>query len=295
MTVAIACEFQDGVLFCADTKITTGQEKAHESKIYSHTWGSEIKNGVTVFAVSGNADYAAAAIEKCERAIGRQNFLETSLDEMQDAIELVLSGFYQIHVFPHPDRSQVEFFLLIGLWLSGETRILATHGTTLRVVQGYDCVGSGGYLARYWLQEALGPSNKFHPEDLTLPEASLIIEHAIKSAVEYDDFCGGEIEFMGMRRTGEINEIGDLRECAYLGDFPDSLRSASWKLLRRLAKSEGITEQEIAVDGFCDAVRELHKPVVSSLKLFERMKELRNAAFSGEDSSSDLQESEDES
>ena len=37
MAVAIACAFQEGVMFCADTKITTGQQKSHESKIQSST------------------------------------------------------------------------------------------------------------------------------------------------------------------------------------------------------------------------------------------------------------------
>lgn len=280
MTVAIACAFQDGVLFCADTKITTGQEKAHESKIYTHQWGYEIKNCVTVFTLAGAVHHASAAIEKCERAIAKLDFDRTSLSEMQDAIEVALADFYQRHIFPNPNRSEVGFDLLIGLWLNGETRTLSTEGTALKTVYGYDCVGSGGYLARYWLQEALGPSNRFQSETLTLPEASLIIEHAINSAVEYDDFCGGEVEFMGMRSTGEINEIGDLREGAYLSDFPEQLRSATWGLLRRLAKTNEIFEQEIAVDEFCDTVRELHKPVVSFLKEFVRLKAARDAAFS---------------
>src|SRR5438552_18546096 len=81
VTVAIACTFQDGVLFCTDTKITTGQQKAHESKIYAHRWGSETENGVSVFTVSGDATYAAMAIGKCERAIAGLDFAHTSLDE----------------------------------------------------------------------------------------------------------------------------------------------------------------------------------------------------------------------
>ncbi len=173
VTVAIACAFQDGVLFCADTKITTGQQKAHESKIYPSDYGEPYKNGIAVFIVAGDTDYAAAAIEKCERAIAKLDFSSTSLGEIQNSIEAVLVDFYQTHIFPHPDRLLVGFDLLIGLWLNHEIRVLATRDTALRIVRGYECVGAGGYLARYWLREAFGAESQFKPEHLTLEEASI--------------------------------------------------------------------------------------------------------------------------
>ena len=279
MTVAIACAFQDGVLFCADTKITTGQQKTHESKIYVHRWGSESENGVSVFTVSGEATYAAMAIRKCERAIAELDFAATSLDEIQDEIEAVLASFYQMHIFPHPDREDVNFDLLIGLWLNGETRILANDDTALRLVRGYECVGSGGYLARYWLRQALGSENQFMPERLTLAEASLALEYAISHAAEYDEFCGfesgepyyGEPEFMGMKHDGQI---GDVRKHAYMYDFPEQLHSETWVLLKRLAKSQSIPDVESAVDEFCERVRGLHKPIVRFMEECKRVQDI---------------------
>lgn len=269
MTVAIPCAFQDGVLFCADTKITTEREKSHESKIHVCSFERETGNGLTVFTLSGDVAYATSAIEKCERAIAKLDFSRTSLDEIQDAIETALVGFYQMHVFPHPDRLGVGFDLLIGVWLNGKTRILSSFDTALRIVNGYDCVGAGGYLARYWLRQALGPESRFKPEDLTLKEATFVVECAINNVVEYDESCdydeqspisSGEAEYMGITHNGEI---GDLRQHAYLGDFPKKLQSESWGLLRRLAKAEDVIESEIAVDDFCATVRTLHEPVVS--------------------------------
>lgn len=169
-------------------------------------------------------------------------------------------------MFPRPDPYDVRFHLLIGLWLNGEARTLSSVDTVLKPVRGYECVGEGGYIARYWLQELLGPANRFEPDNLTLEEVSLITEHAIESAAEYVESCGGEIEFIGMRNDGEVNEIGDIREGAYLGAFPAGLRTATWALLRRLAKCRDEVEQEIAVDDFCEEVRALHKPVTGFLK-----------------------------
>jgi hypothetical protein len=270
VTIVIACAFRDGVLFCADNKITTGQEKSFESKIYARQWG-ENNNCVTVFTASGNTDYATAAIEKCERVIAGVNFSKTSLNEIQDRIEGTLATFYHMHLFPNPDKNSMDLSFLIGLWLNGETRILASTDATLRRVNGYECVGSGGYLARYWLRQALGSETAFDPNSLSVEEASLILEHAIDSAVEYDEACGyegfgGEAEYTGMMRDGSI---GDIRGNTYLFKFPAELRTASWELLRRLAISKRSNEIELVVERFCDEIREMGRDIAETYRELE--------------------------
>lgn len=208
----------------------TGNEKRNDSKMYAREWGAD-HNGVTVFTLAGDVDYAAAAIEKCEQGIGRLNFQSTSLDEMQGVIEHVLAGFYQMHVYPHPARHEVAFNLLIGLRFNDAMRTLVSKETAVRRVYGYECVGAGGYLARYCLREALGTESEFNPDDLTLQEASLIVEQAINRAVEYDESCGynekpfrifPEAEYVGITLDGEL---GDIRRHTVLYDFPKSCDS----------------------------------------------------------------------
>jgi 20S proteasome alpha/beta subunit len=278
VTVAIACPFDDGVLFCADTKISTGYDKRNQSKILFRQWGRQ-SNGVSVFAMAGSLPYATAAAERCERALDAVDFTSTSLDAMQETIDAALNQYYQSHIFPHPDRytSAVAFDLLIGLWLNGHTRILVTQHTALTEVHSYECVGSGGYLARYILRQALGQESSFDPSKLTLPEATLIMEHAINSAVEYDEACGynaegvyvGEGEFVGMMRDGQT---GDIREPTFLVSFPEELQSESWNLLRRMARFQNPAEQEIAIEEFCDRIRKLYEPVrlfTEGMQVFE--------------------------
>jgi len=281
VTVAIACAFQDGVLFCADTKITTGQQKAHESKIYIWPRDQPFNNRCAIFIVAGDTDYAAAAIEKCERAIAKLDFSSTSLGEFQDSIEAVLVDFYQTHIFPHPDRLLVGFDLLIGLWLNHEIRVLATRDTALRIVHGYECVGAGGYLARFWLREALGAESQFKPEHLTLEEASLVVEHAINNAVEYDESCGydsaepyatGEAEYIGLKTNGDV---GPIQEHAHLRSFPKQLQSATWRLLKVLAKAKSVSESENAVEEFCETVQRAHEPLMEFQVSLDQLTESR--------------------
>jgi 20S proteasome alpha/beta subunit len=99
MTIAIGFQFNDGVLFCADTKITT-DVKTNESKIVYCGYG---KNNacVSVFALAGSLPYARAAIEKCENAVALLDFTDytnTTLDRVQNAIESALTRFYRRHV-----------------------------------------------------------------------------------------------------------------------------------------------------------------------------------------------------
>jgi 20S proteasome alpha/beta subunit len=278
VTVAIVCPFEDGVLFCADTKISTGYEKRNQSKILFRQWGDK-HNAVSVFALSGSLPYATAAAEHCERKIAEIDFANTSLDAIQGTIDAALNDYYQSHVFPHPDRytGAVAFDLLMGLWLNGNTRILVTQQTALTKVHGYECVGSGGYLARYVLRQALGSEIQFKPDKLSLVEATVILEHAINSAVEYDEACDvekdgpfwQEAEYVGMMRDGET---GDIRERHLLGRFPEELQKESWGLIRRLARNDGNpNEQEIAIEEFCDAVQKLHEPTIEFVRSLDTL------------------------
>src|SRR5258707_11713265 len=116
MTIAIGFEFQDGVLFCADTKITT-DVKTNESKIVSCWYGKSGQSSacVSVFTLAGSLPYARAAIEECEHAIDALDFTDAttvSLDRIQNAIRSALTKFYRRHVYPQGDN-RPDFQLLI--------------------------------------------------------------------------------------------------------------------------------------------------------------------------------------
>src|SRR5258707_1000009 len=67
VTIAACLKFDDGVLFCADTKITT-DVKTNQTKIFANAYGGD-SYCATVFVVAGSVPYAKAAVIECENRI----------------------------------------------------------------------------------------------------------------------------------------------------------------------------------------------------------------------------------
>jgi len=255
MTIAACFEFDDGILFCADTKITS-DVKTNQSKIFARVYPDNYC--ATTFVLTGIVPYAKAAIEKCERRIAKLDSLTVSIDQVQDEIESTLVDFYEKHVFPRPDKEKVSFDLLGGIWLRGETRMFVSSETTVSTVQDYECLGSGAYLARYWIRQFFA-SDPAQPRR-TLEDVALISAYALKSAMDYDEYCGGQAEFLIMRNNGEFGKEVDsavpLNTCE---EWPDRFQKAMWKMMRKLIHTENEVDACSIMEDFQDEIRKLGK------------------------------------
>lgn len=259
MTVAAAFKFDGGVLFCADTKITTGV-KTDESKISTHIY----KNGkcATVFVFSGIVSYAHMAIRRCEEAIEKLPIAEMSMESIERVVEATLAQFYQTHIFPNPEP--IPLNLLVGVWFKGETRLFSTEETTLNLVDHYECLGSGGYLMRYWIRQFLGarpnlpteqPNVVQAPGLPSLQQAGFFAACGLKSVMEYDEYCGGEAEFLIMKDEG--GELGDhVSTQIHPGDhFPFQLQESMWRMLGKLADIDNPGDADCVIKEFLEEVR----------------------------------------
>jgi len=257
VTIATGFTFDDGLLFCADTKITT-DVKTNESKLSYLDYGSG--QCATTFAVAASdLDFARYAIEDCQEAVERIRFADegVSIETVRKAIQSALAKFYKEHIFPRPDRSaDADFDLLIGIWLRGETRMFVSHETIVSAVEGYECVGTGAYLAKYWIRKFLAANRG----PMSLEDAALIATYAVKSALEYDESCGGEAEVLIMRANGDM---GNHYETAvYPGDeLPEKLQSEMWRLLRDLAHVTDNMEVETSrlLEDYFERIRKINR------------------------------------
>ncbi|MGO9434379.1 MAG: hypothetical protein ACLP00_08790 [Terracidiphilus sp.] len=202
MTVAAGFLFDEGLLFCVDTKVTTGI-KTNESKLlyYRHDNGK----CATVFAISSaDLNFPRAAAESCRAAVDKINFDDASIESVRKAIQSALAKFYKEHIFPHPDRAsgEVYFEMLVGIWLNNETRLFVSHETLLNPVEDCECLGSGAYLAKYLIRQ-------YHYDRgrNTLADAGLIASLAVEAAIGYDEGCGGEPEMLILHDSGQIDAI----------------------------------------------------------------------------------------
>lgn len=252
VTIAAGFKFDQGILFCADTKITT-DIKTDESKISALRYPGG--NCTTVFTFAGCVPYARMLVRRCEERITGLTSLHgvpLSMKTVEDNIEDCLVEFYQTHVYPHPDPDSVAPELLIGIWLKGETRLLTAVETTLNLVSDYECCGTGAYLARYWVRQFYNAHRHQQLQDLpSASQTALIANCALSSVMEYDESCGGRAEFQvlgidGLTGPPEINHS--------LTRFPPRLLSAMWRMLGNLVDGAFI---EPTINNFIREVRAL--------------------------------------
>lgn len=256
MTIAACFEFDEGILFCADTKITTDM-KTNQTKIFARIYPGEGGNCATVFALAGVVSYARAAIEDCESRISGLDFLRVSMEDIRKEIAAALVDFYQEHMYPNPEMDSYKFELLAGVWLRGETRLFKSENTVVLPVSYYECIGSGAYLAKYWIRQFFASEKKGpHRESRAIEDIALISAYALSSAMEYDEFCGGEAEFLVMKTNGEIG-FGVNASIYPCEELPADFQRALWPMLRKLARAADRLEADAAIEDFVEEVRRI--------------------------------------
>jgi 20S proteasome alpha/beta subunit len=248
VTVAIGFECADGLLLCADTKVS-GPVKANESKIEQFV--SDDRHCSLIFGItSDDIHFPRSAIVRCWEYVKQLDFLKSSMEQVHQAAEFSLAEFYQ-----HPDHSPetVYFELLVGIWLRGETRLYQSHETVLNPVDGgFSCLGAGGYLARYLIRQYL----KANPAAKTIDEMAVIGSYAVQSAIDFDDRCGGEVEIALIRKTGKMDSSSPA--AIYPGDrLIERVQNEAWKMFHDLAEMKDGLEPRTAhrIEEFCAEIK----------------------------------------
>jgi len=269
MTVAAGFVFDEGFLFCVDTKIT-GAIKTNESKLIHYRYA----NGAcaTTFAISSDdLNFPRAACEACYEAVNRVDFSSATIESIRKVIQSTLGKFYKEHIFPHPDRSPGSLYLemLVGVWFKHETRVFLSHETLLNPVTEYECIGSGAYLAKYLIRQ-YQEASKDKDNLLDLQDVALIASIAVEAAIDYDEGCGGEAEMLIVKNEGDVNLTVD--SVLYPGvHFSKPLQQLGWRLLHHLAhikNNKKEVESELTLEKYFDAVRKAHESQKWTFKMF---------------------------
>ena len=152
VTIAAGFICEDGLLLCADTKITTSV-KTNESKMVHHV-SDDRQCSLTFVMSSDDLNFPRAAIQSCWEYASGMDFASATMESVRNVVQFPLAEFYRDHIYAHPDRSPTLVFqqLLVGIWLRGETALFRPHETLLIPVEDYECIGSGAYLAKYLMR-----------------------------------------------------------------------------------------------------------------------------------------------
>jgi 20S proteasome alpha/beta subunit len=201
VTIAIGLMHEDGILICADTRLTSAS-KTDESKIkgfvFPHAGDSK-----AIFAFSGNVPIARMTIDDFRRALKKIPKDDMKLEVMVEAIRAVLLDTYQMHIHPNPDRGSGEYDIafIIALWshIDG-LGAYSTSGTAVTRFHYSECVGSGSYLADYLLSPHI--SLFLASEDWMTRVAC----HVLKEVKAHDSQCGGSTDVVSISNEGKVGQ-----------------------------------------------------------------------------------------
>jgi len=252
MSIAIGYAYDQGVVFCADTKIST-DIKTNESKIAFYA--SDDGQACLTFAMAGNdMDYARSSAAACWEMVQKLDFKTATLEIVQQAVQFALGDFYESKILDHPDRlsGALDYKLLVGIWLRGETRLYINREVLLTPVQDYECIGTGSYLANYLIRQY----RQANPGTATLADATLIASLAVEAAIEHDPHCGGESEILVVRNDGDMSNA--YPTAAYPGPMVGGLQKETWKLLHDLAHADLKAAAAAKLEEYFERVRKLN-------------------------------------
>jgi 20S proteasome alpha/beta subunit len=241
VSIGVAFVYDQGIVFCADTKISAAV-KGNESKIRFHL--SKDSLCAMTFGMAGtDSIFLKAAVEACWERVKKMDFSTATMETVKNTAEFALAEFYRDHIYTHPDRApgQLYFELLVGVWLQGKTRLFLLHETVLEPVDSYACIGAGSYLAKYLVQQYM----RANPGPILLEDATLMASFMVESAIDYDETCGGEPDILIVRNDGDVNNA--YSTVIYPNRMIGDLQQEMWKLLHDLAHAgQGNLREESA-------------------------------------------------
>lgn len=241
MTIGIGFSCEDGILLCADTKITTNI-KTNESKLV-HYSSADFQCSLTFVLSGDDVNFPKAAALACWEFVKNLNFssIDTTMGSVRNAAQFALAEFHRDHIFNHPDRNPGAPFMrmLLGIRLHRQTALFESYETLLTPIDGYECIGTGSVIGKYLVRQYLKANGG--PE--TLAEAALLASCAVEAAMEYDEYCGGQAEMIFVKRDGVIDSI---TESVLYPSYSllKSLQINAWKLMRQFAATD-ISNSEI--------------------------------------------------
>jgi hypothetical protein len=260
VTVAVGIPYDEGIVFCADTKVIN-TIKGNESKLPFYSFDSG--RCALLFAISSDdVNFPKSAISRCVEMVEKMDFSTITMEAVRNTAEFALAEFYRDHIYTHPDRGSGQIFMqmLMGIWLRNQTKLYVLHETVLMPVEEYECLGAGEYLSKYLIKQY----KRANPEPFTLADAALMATLCVEETIDYDEKCGGEAEIVIMRNDGEISNAH--RTAVYPNySLHGACRRDTWRLLHGLAEAQmnGHANRDAPglVDGFCESIRQFEAEV----------------------------------
>lgn len=275
MTIAAGFACNDGVLLCADTKVSTDVQTQESKLAFYRSDDAQLAMAFAMTAV--DLDFSRSSADRCWASTEQCLSPSSTIENIRQAAEFSLADFYREEIFPHPDRlpNQPFFQFLIAVWLRGKTDLFVSKETMLSAPQHpWECLGSGGYLGRNIIRQYIAANG--NPDALN--EAALVASCAVESAIEYDENCGGEAEMILLCNDGRVESVTDSVIFPGYG-FLKAMGRRDWKLMKTLADpnlSDG--DLDFALTEHFEKIRQ---EALSGKQMIDGIREAKGKSASG--------------
>jgi 20S proteasome alpha/beta subunit len=212
MTIAAAIRCSDGIIFCADTELSSPDSKSNKQKIF--TWEHSL-----CMTGAGDYDMLRMAFDKmCEiYTLG----VPPNASFARQTAETVVTDLYKDHFFCYestdPERPS-GLSLIVGTRCGDGTLALIKTNATRAFMGGYyESCGSGQALFEYWAEY-------FYRDNLSAEVMSYLALFMLREAKKHGLFCGGTSQVFRMESTVKQLVISRVfYESDLLVGFPDSI------------------------------------------------------------------------
>lgn len=263
LTIATGFRCSDGVLLCADTEHTLGDQLKFSSSKISVI---DAKGLMVAIAGAGDAAFIRMAFEK---AVDRVLACD-EIESIKGAIEETILDIHDKHIRLYPGEQKPYFDLLVAAWTEKERRATLLRTSSTAIVDGglYECIGMETGLAHYLI-------DKLYRAGISTKYAAFLAVNVLQQTKKYTPYCGGASHIMILDNDGHLamETTGDVvdRE-QYFHDYDSVTRDILFECADLdLADDEFKKRLSLHIDGLI-ALRKQQKANQETHNFWEKMR-----------------------
>jgi 20S proteasome alpha/beta subunit len=214
VTIAAAIKCSDGMVFCADTDNTIGDDaKCQRTKLFTFEQS-------LVVTGAGDVPLIKMTFDKiCEDF--SDGGVPITPNNARQAIEKVVLSVHTEHIFSFYQATELgrpSFSLIAGVRCSnGVLALIKTDNTSAHLCGAYEATGAGQPLFEYW-------ARYFYRDNLDMDVMSYLALFMLREAKSSSTFCGGSSQVLKFPTdASDVKRATLYSESDLLVGFPDTV------------------------------------------------------------------------
>ena len=196
MTIAAGFHCREGAVICADSEMTHADALKYNEEKIRFCYNDDVN---MVLTGAGDDDFIRMAFNRVTDRITSRVKPINEFTQVEKILEEVVVGIYKKNIGALPPTQQFDtgLSLLAAITIKGaqKPKIIKVSDTALTYVYGFDCIGTGGALAKYVYKG-------LHEPTMSLNQAITLASYVVYAAKKNVPKCGGYTSIALAQQTG---------------------------------------------------------------------------------------------